>query len=287
MPVYNSEAYLSEAVESILGQTFGAFEFVILDDGSTDRSREILEAWAQRDRRIRLIARANRGLIRTRNELLSAARGELIAWADSDDVSYPNRLERQVQCFSVDAATVWVLGAIRLVDPVGRPIRQVDLSNDPGFTGVAMMHRETALKLGGFREELRLCEDRDLALRMAEVGKVVVLPEILVDYRQHPESLCNRERHLVAEYQRLADRLAEERRRLGSDAIQRGEKVDLGESARTLAPESRLATYARWSWQALRAGNVATARRYAARLALSRPFSPAAWKLAYCALRGY
>jgi len=87
MPVYNAERYLVEAVESILTQTFDDFEFIIIDDGSTDGSRPILERFARRDDRIRLVSRPNTGMTRALNEGLDLACGEFIARMDADDVS--------------------------------------------------------------------------------------------------------------------------------------------------------------------------------------------------------
>src|SRR5689334_11381918 len=97
MPAYNVEKFVAEAVESILQQTFEEFELNIIDDGSTDGTLSILERYAQRDRRIRLVSRPNQGVVRTRNELLDMSRGELIAKMDSDDISTPDRFQLQVQ----------------------------------------------------------------------------------------------------------------------------------------------------------------------------------------------
>jgi glycosyltransferase involved in cell wall biosynthesis len=286
MPVYNSEAYVAEAVESILGQTFRDFEFLIIDDGATDRSLEILRRHERQDPRIRLISRENRGLIKTRNELLAEARGELVAWADSDDISYPNRLERQVACFRENPAVVWCQAMIRMVDQEGWPIRVRGL-DEPGFTCVAVMRRETAIRLGGFREQLRICEDRDLALRMAEFGEVAMVREVLLDYRQHLGSLCNMQRQVVDEYVRLVDQLAEERRALGSDALQRGEFLKVQIPAETREPEPAWQIHSSWAWSALLAGNVQTARKHAWRAVREKPASVETWRLLACALRGY
>src|SRR6478609_1964644 len=96
MPVYNAQRYLTAAVESIRGQTFRDFEFIIVDDGSTDRSGEILRKFAAEDPRIKLISRPNTGYVVALNEALSCARGEFVARMDADDISLPARFERQV-----------------------------------------------------------------------------------------------------------------------------------------------------------------------------------------------
>src|SRR5215211_725311 len=93
MTVFNAERYLREAIESVLNQTFGDFEFVIVDDGSTDRSLDILKEYAQRDPRIRLISRENKGIVASANEGIAVARGQYLARMDADDVSLPQRFE--------------------------------------------------------------------------------------------------------------------------------------------------------------------------------------------------
>jgi glycosyltransferase involved in cell wall biosynthesis len=95
MPVYNAEKYLKEAILSILRQSFSNFEFIIIDDGSTDKSLEIIKRYKQEDKRIILISRENRGLIASLNEGLSLAQGEYIARMDADDISIQNRFELQ------------------------------------------------------------------------------------------------------------------------------------------------------------------------------------------------
>src|SRR4051812_2021202 len=97
MPVYNAARYLTEAVTSILAQTFKDFEFVIVDDGSTDRSKKILERFAQQDWRIKLISRPNTGIVGALNDGIAGSRGDFIARMDADDVAHMMRLERQIK----------------------------------------------------------------------------------------------------------------------------------------------------------------------------------------------
>ena len=286
MPVYNTEKYVAEAVESILNQTFADFEFIIINDGSTDRSLEILWRYEKQDPRIRLISRENRGLVETRNELLCEAKGELVAWADSDDMSYPNRLEKQVACFQQNPTAVWCYVSVRFVDPVGMPLYNEEVLAD-GWTGVVMMRRKTAVKLGGFRKELRMCEDYDLALRMEEVGSIVSLREVLIDYRQHPESVCNSERMAQSHYRNLVKKLAEDRRTKGKDALQRGESWGIAIPTELHKPITTWKLYTNWGWRALKAGNVVTSRKYAVMVLTRRPWSIDSWRLMACAIRGH
>src|SRR5438067_12011849 len=97
MSVYNAEAFLEAAVQSVLMQSFSDFEFIIIDDGSTDRSNQILQDYARKDNRVRLISRPNKGLTASLNEGLKLARGEFIARMDADDVAAPDRFKIQVE----------------------------------------------------------------------------------------------------------------------------------------------------------------------------------------------
>src|SRR6266480_6486765 len=109
MPVYNSAGVVAEAVESILQQTFRDFEFIIVDDGSTDDTGEILHEYAQLDKRIRLYSQENSGLIEALNRYCRVAAGKYIARMDADDISLPARLEKQFR-FMETHPEVGVLG---------------------------------------------------------------------------------------------------------------------------------------------------------------------------------
>ena len=122
MPVFNTAKYLREAIESILAQTFADFELIVIDDGSTDDSLAIAQHLAIEDHRIRLYSQPNRGLVSTRNELISYARADLIAWADSDDVSEPTRLEAQEAEFRKRHDLVCIGSGILHIDARGCPL---------------------------------------------------------------------------------------------------------------------------------------------------------------------
>lgn len=96
MPVYNAEKYLGEAIQSILNQTYTDFEFIIINDGSTDKSLEIIEKYKKQDERILLISRENRGLVASLNEGIEKAKGKYIARMDADDISLPERFKKQL-----------------------------------------------------------------------------------------------------------------------------------------------------------------------------------------------
>ena len=286
MPVFNTEKFLVDSIESILKQTLSDFEFIIVDDGSTDRSLDILRYFETRDPRVRLICRNNRGLVKTRNELLEEAKGDVVVWADSDDISYPNRLECLIGLFRIDDALVWAGSAYRLIDPEGWPIC---VMGDPDSFGVgtAAMLRQMAIDVGGFREGLLVAEDTDIGLRMQERGKITYLNEPLIDYRQHLGSVSNSFRQVVKAYATRVSQLAEERRKFGKDALHRGEDLEGIQPGIAHRPEPEWQTYSRWAWWALRAGNIVTARKYALLAVRRKPISKDTWKVLACSIRGH
>src|SRR5438045_1565655 len=119
MPVYNAERYLRQAVESIRNQTLPDFEFVIVNDGSTDRSLRILKAFARSDKRVKLITRPNTGLVGALTDGLGACRGEFIARMDGDDIAHPQRLEKQLTYMREHPECVVVGCRVRGIDPYG------------------------------------------------------------------------------------------------------------------------------------------------------------------------
>src|ERR1051325_8575515 len=107
MPVHNAQRFLNESIGSIVNQTFSAFEFIILDDASTDGSAKILREWERRDNRIRVFtSERNLGLSRSSNAVVSKARAPLVARMDADDISHPGRLKRQTEIFQTQPDVV-------------------------------------------------------------------------------------------------------------------------------------------------------------------------------------
>lgn len=198
MPVYNAGRYLHRAIESVLAQTFRDFELICIDDGSTDGSIEVLQAYASRDARIHVLQNErNLGEPVTRNTGMAVARGEYIAIQDADDVSLPQRLERQVAYLQATPA-VSVLGAAMLV--VGKhevasrhwPAFETDvvlrcllLVMNPLAHPSVVLRRRVIQEIGGYQENLAAAVDYELWVRAASVCKFANLPEVLVRYRQH------------------------------------------------------------------------------------------------------
>jgi glycosyltransferase involved in cell wall biosynthesis len=193
MPVFNAGPFLDEAIRSILGQTLTELEFVIADDGSTDGSRERVERWARTDSRIRLLDSAgHRGLAGTSNAVACAARCDLIARMDADDVSHPTRLARQVAVLN-RAPDIALVGTLAEgIDAAGRRVRSRDrwrLLRSSIFVpfphGSVMFRRSAFDAIGGYAEAAAGVEDQDFCYRMRGAGRVVTLPEALYQYRYH------------------------------------------------------------------------------------------------------
>jgi glycosyltransferase involved in cell wall biosynthesis len=192
MPVHNALPYLDAAVESILGQTFADFEFVILDDASTDGSNARLREWAARDNRIRLIEEPkNLGPAVSSQRVARAAAGPIVARMDADDVSLPQRLAVQLQVLDSRPDVGVVGGLFDIIDPSGRIVRGPELwrtrqpaSVPPFGNGPLTYRREIFDQVGGYREECEFWEDNDLIIRMAAVTKIMIVPESVYQVRQ-------------------------------------------------------------------------------------------------------
>ena len=196
MPVHNALPHLDAAVESILGQTFRNFEFVILDDASTDGSTQRLREWAARDERIRLIEeKRNLGPALSSERVARAAAAPIIARMDADDISYPTRIDQQLRVMNEDASVGVVGGLYDIIDASGRRIRRAEPwrllqsgSIPPFGNGPMMFRRQVFDRVGGYRKACEFWEDHDLILRMAGVSKIMVLPYAIYQIRQSPVS---------------------------------------------------------------------------------------------------
>lgn len=202
LPVYNGAAFLRTAIDSILGQTCADFELLILDDGSTDDSREIAASYA--DPRIRRVDNGqNLGLIATLNRGLELARGEFIARMDADDISLPRRLARQV-AFLEGHPKVGLCGTwferfsrrgsltVRMPEQHG-PLRLFLLFDNP-FLHSSIMLRRSLVERHGLRYDPAYphSEDYELWARCAELTQLANLPDVLVRYRDHPANISHR-----------------------------------------------------------------------------------------------
>ena len=211
IPVYNRKKYVAAAIESVLGQSFTDFELLLIDDGSTDGSVEIMRTYTT-DPRVRLVCNEhNLGIPKTRNRGIDLARGEYVAMLDSDDWAYPRRLEKQV-AFLDRHRDVAVVGAwVTEMDEKGRSLRRVKiLPVSPGelqsrllFRSChhhsSIMARTAVLQEYRYCEQYAVCEDFDLFVRIARKHKLGNLPKILVCRRAHSGGITREKAQLVRE----------------------------------------------------------------------------------------
>lgn len=208
MSVYNAERYLAEAIRSILSQTFQDFEFLIIDDGSSDKSKKIIESF--HDSRIRLISRANKGLTYSLNQGLRLARGGYIARMDADDVSLPTRLEKEVQVLENDP-TIGLVGTnYTIIDEKGHPLATTQVFTHPEDLAVAeilsnqyghgsvMMRKSVLEQVGFYNPKVGSVEDYDLFIRISRVARIANIGAPLYLWRRNPTgvSLSNQKRQV-------------------------------------------------------------------------------------------
>jgi glycosyltransferase involved in cell wall biosynthesis len=205
MSVYNGAAHLYPCVQSILQQHFGDFEFLILNDGSTDGSAQILRELAKVDPRIRLIERENRGLVVSLNELIDAAQAPVLARMDCDDIAMPNRFSTQMVYLAAHP-DVGILGSnTHDLDERGLIIGATDnypldpakarsvLKDGPPVCHPSVMMRTAIIrKLGGYRPAFRHAEDYDLWLRASLHTDLANLPDRLLLYRRSPQQISQK-----------------------------------------------------------------------------------------------
>lgn len=201
MPVYNGEAFLKEAVESILNQTFKNFEFIIVDDGSIDKTGDILKSYSRRDKRIVLIK--NKYNLRTSaalNRGLRVAMGKYIVRMDADDWSYPDRLERQFAYMESHPKVGVSGGAIEICNeklkvlnkrryPIGdQEARKIIFRYSPFAHPATIWRRDILKKVGGYNENIPLSQDYELYFRVGRISLFGNLNQVLLKLRTHKDS---------------------------------------------------------------------------------------------------
>ena len=194
LPVFNGGTFLSEAIESILDQTYTNFEFFMIDDGSTDSSLQVMQEYERKDTRIRLLTRENRGLVFTLNEMIDMARGSWIARMDSDDIALPNRFARQLEWLEKTEADVCGSWVKRFGASDQRVVRfhqsdsaiKTELMFCSPFAHPAIMFRASRAKMFPYDDTWIKAEDYDLWVRGVKAGwKMTNVPEVLLLYRTH------------------------------------------------------------------------------------------------------
>lgn len=206
MSCYNASRWLGESIQSVLNQSYGDFEFIIVDDGSKDDTLSIIRRYASNDDRIVVIAKSNTGLAASLNVGIKQARGEWIARLDADDICELERLEKQVQAALNNPELIFIGTGLVLIDEQGQIL---STHHYPKTHGKLVEHLQTARKfpahssafyrsdavqsIGGYRPRFHRAQDWDLWLRLSEIGELECLVEPLVRVRKHANQISHDE----------------------------------------------------------------------------------------------
>lgn len=298
MSIYDGERYLRPAIESMLNQTFADFEFIIINDGSSDGTEAILRSY--RDRRIVTVSQQNTGLTHSLNRGLRMARGEFIARMDADDVSEPMRLESQVRYLESHDEVGLLGSSFHVISESGDEIHTIQLTtaNDElqrelmrrncFCHGAAMFRRGCIEAVGGYREEFPASQDYDLWLRIAEKYHVANIESPLYRWRINPKSVSVQRLSVQMEGMYLAQELARERRTTGKDRL---EHLESSEVKRELASRFSAARHGKrrvlaqnrycWAKNLFEWGDYESSKRLAMDSLALFPFRYQGWLLLY------
>ncbi|GET35682.1 glycosyltransferase family 2 protein [Microseira wollei] len=223
IPAYNAERFIERTLKSVLAQTYHNLEVIVVDDGSQDRTAQIVQSIAQEDRRVRLLQQPNAGVAAARNLGIQKSRGEFVAPIDADDIWYPQNIEKQVKCIiesdsSVGLVYSWsvdineddfLTGGFHASEQKGKVYLPLLCRNFIG-NGSAVLIRRTCLeKVGGYNNEQLKdehshgSEDWELYLRIAESYQFGVVPEFLIGYRKTSLSTSYKDASMVKFYELL------------------------------------------------------------------------------------
>lgn len=225
---FNADVFLEESIQSVLRQTFPDFEYILIDDGSTDNTLSLIKKYADQDARIRWLPKANTGLTDSLNLGLSMAQGKWIARLDADDISLENRLRRQLEvALSAPEIVLVGCGCLEIGHTGNRinlhhyPTRHQDLVNClekhlPFFPhSAAFFKREQAVAVGGYNLRFKRSQDWDLWHRLSSVGRLACVPEPLVSLRRHQETLSVQDLGHLQQTMGMAATICHELRKAG------------------------------------------------------------------------
>lgn len=210
MSCYNAEHFLREAIESILSQSYTDFEFILIDDGSTDDTLEIIRDYAHQDTRIIVVEKENTGLTYSLNVGIGMARGEWIARLDADDIALPQRFEEQINCLGKCKDIVLLGSGCIEIDRFGRKVKRhryptthrrfihsIERGKSPFPHSSVMYKTDTVRKIGGYRIRMNGAEDVDLWLRLGREGHIHCINKPLIKLRKHNESITAKNKRLA------------------------------------------------------------------------------------------
>jgi len=226
VPAYNAGKTLDETLRSVRGQTHMALEIIVVDDGSTDDTAAVAQRHAEADPRLRVIRQENAGVAAARNTGWQAARGDIVALIDSDDLWAPDKIERQLQalalggpdvgfvyCFfiRIDANSM-MAGRWDAKPYSGNVLDRILADNFVGNGSSMLVRREILMRCGGFDNSLREagaqgCDDYLFCCRAAEICQFAVVPDFLVGYREMPGSVSSSVNKMLRSWMLSADHM--------------------------------------------------------------------------------
>jgi len=288
--VYNNAGYVEASVRSILGQTFKDFEYVIVDDGSTDGSVDILKRLAEEDDRIRLQCHDHLGISKAAKHGLAACRGKWVARLDGDDLAWPDRLEKQL-AFVEANDLVCASGQVDFIDQKDRFLITIPSPCDHegieekmlrGHNTIwhsgCMFRRNAAEQIGGYSEDFDAAIDLDLCLRLGEIGRLGNSMDRVIQYRLHRKSVSAKRRQYQRDMAKVAcDRAAQRR---GIEPCFDAEEMWRPGSDRSSRHDFAL----RFGWWAFNSGEKKTARAYGYAAVATLPWRIDGWRLLVCSI---
>jgi glycosyltransferase involved in cell wall biosynthesis len=288
MSVYNGADFLETTLASVLNQENCNFEFIIIDDGSTDMSARILDAWAEKDKRLRVVHQENAGLTRALMRGCNEARGTLIARQDAGDISLPGRLAQQCgflrnhQEVGMVTCSVTFIGpeneklydSVSIGDELEKGLSFLDVRRikGPPHHGGTMFRRDAYVKAGGYRAAFVVAQDIDLWLRLAEVGRCVGLEERLYQARLDAGSISGRCRGEQFRLGELAIECAKRRRSGGDDREIIDAHIPLQLNSKGRASNIEKARFYYFLASCLRKSDPISAKRYYRQAVNEHPF---------------
>lgn len=245
MPVYNGRDFLRPAIDSLLNQTFKDFEIVLVNDGSTDDSQEIIDSY--NDPRIITLKQKNQGVARSLNNGLKVAKGKYVRRHDADDISTPDSFQKQVDFLESHPDYVMVCNQQAFMTSNGKVAKDFRLPNNrffggksfrdltlddfkpdrasPVVHGTACYRRQEVLDIGCYRPEFIVSEDNDLWMRLLEKYKIAILNDCSYFMRIHGGSATNRHANKIQYFRNLLQEYSLQRKETGTDPIMRGEVI--------------------------------------------------------------
>ena len=295
VPTRNARAYVADAVRSVLDQPGVELEVIVIDDGSTDGSADIVRAL--NDPRVRIIPGPRAGISAAMNAGIEAARGQYLARCDADDLYPPGRLGRQLAWLRSNPDFAAVCGSFRTITAKGRPVSDLNCGatateiTDELRRGVTRTHfctfllRADALRAtGGFRPWFVTAEDIDVQLRLGQGGRVWYDPALAYAYRLHDESITHTQADVARLfYEAQARRFLQQRVERGEDDLQRGcppapPAARGGNAAPKSTSEHVQGMLVGESWRQHRSGRKGRSLVTGLRACLARPASFSAWR---------